>query len=102
MNSNFSRQSIHKQGVPLEKLAVVPLAYENETPANARAARDPNAPLNVLWLGQITLRKGLPYLFEAARLLKDANVRFTVAGRIVVTELGIKDKRRRMWKLSGA
>jgi glycosyltransferase involved in cell wall biosynthesis len=90
VNSHFSRQSIHKQGVPLEKLAVVPLAYENETPANARGARDPNAPLNVLWLGQITLRKGLPYLFEAARLLKDANVRFTVAGRVVVTELGLK------------
>ncbi len=90
VNSNFSRQSIHKQGVPLEKLAVVPLAYENETPAVARAVRDPHAPLNVLWLGQITLRKGLPYLFEAARLLKDANVRFTVAGRIVVTEMGLK------------
>jgi glycosyltransferase involved in cell wall biosynthesis len=90
VNSEFSRQSIHKQGVPLEKLAVVPLAYENETPANARTGRDAHAPLNVLWLGQITLRKGLPYLFEAARLLKDANVRFTVAGRIVVTELGLK------------
>ncbi len=90
VNSQFSRQAIHKQGVPLEKLVVVPLAYENETPANARDARIASAPLKVLWLGQIVLRKGLPYLFEAARLLQNANVRFTVAGRIGITELGLK------------
>jgi glycosyltransferase involved in cell wall biosynthesis len=69
--------------VPAEKIVTVPLAYEAEVgrtrPVNARE------PLSVLSLGNVTLGKGVQYLFEAARLLQGENVSFTVAGPIGIT-----------------
>jgi glycosyltransferase involved in cell wall biosynthesis len=41
-------------------------------------------PLNVLWLGSVNLRKGIPYLIEAAHQLPD--VRFTVAGPLDISK----------------
>jgi len=89
VNSEFSRQAIHRQGVPLEKLVVVPLAYEAEGHAPKPRTGQRKGPLQVLWLGQIVLRKGIPYLFEAARLLQKENVQFTVAGRIGISASAI-------------
>ncbi len=90
VNSEFSRRAIHKQGAPLEKLLVVPLAYEVEAPVTNKVVSGRDKPLEVLWLGQIVLRKGIPYLFEAARLLLKANIRFRVAGRIGISETALK------------
>ncbi|HVS71486.1 MAG TPA: glycosyltransferase family 4 protein [Phycisphaerae bacterium] len=90
VNSEFSRRAIHQQGVPLEKIAVVPLAYEPEAPVAIKTVSPPDQPLQVLWLGQIVLRKGIPYLFEAARQLQSENIRFTVAGRIGISETALR------------
>lgn len=90
VNSEFSRRAIHSQGVPLEKIAVVPLAYEAEAPVAGKTASPPGTPLHVLWVGQIVLRKGIPYLFEAARQLQSENIRFTVAGYVGISETALK------------
>ncbi|MGA2499310.1 MAG: glycosyltransferase family 4 protein [Tepidisphaeraceae bacterium] len=90
VNSEFSRRAIHKQGAPLDKLLVVPLAYEVEAPVTSKVVPGRDTPLEVLWLGQIVLRKGIPYLFEAARLLLKENIRFRVAGRIGISETAVK------------
>jgi glycosyltransferase involved in cell wall biosynthesis len=90
VNSEFSRRAIHSQGVPLEKLAVVPLAYEAEAPLDHKTVSPPEKPLQVLWLGQIVLRKGIPYLFEAARKLQSENIRFAVAGRLGISAEALK------------
>ena len=86
VNSEWSREALVAQGVPPEKVAVVPLAYD--TPANNAPDRPaPNQRLTVLWLGQVILRKGIQYLFEAARRLRSQRVEVVVAGPI-----GISDK----------
>lgn len=79
VNSEWSRAALIAQGVPEHKLVVLPLAYEppNDLAAHKRAD---TAPLTVLWLGQVVLRKGIQYLLEAARRLRSRNVRFLVAG----------------------
>lgn len=83
VNSSWSRDALVRQGVPAEKIVTVPLAYEADVgrtrPVNARE------PLSVLSLGNVTLGKGVQYLFEAARLLQSENVSFTVAGPIGIT-----------------
>jgi glycosyltransferase involved in cell wall biosynthesis len=85
VNSEFSRRAWIEQGVPDEKIIVVPLAYE--PPDNPAAPRRPHdRPLTILWLGSVILRKGIPYLVEAARSLRDANVKFIVAGPIRIAE----------------
>jgi glycosyltransferase involved in cell wall biosynthesis len=89
VNSDWSKQALIRQGVDAAKLQVVPLVYES--PASApRSPRNSSAPLQVLWLGQVILRKGIPYLLEAARQLVDENIRFTVAGWVGISESAVK------------
>jgi glycosyltransferase involved in cell wall biosynthesis len=88
VNSNFSKQAAMREGLAESKIIVVPLAYEAETASPPPRGNSAGRPLRVLWLGQIVLRKGIPYLFEAAQRLK--NVEFTVAGRIGISETGLR------------
>jgi glycosyltransferase involved in cell wall biosynthesis len=118
VNSEFCRQALLQQGVPAEKLFVVPLCYEAESggwkvengrwkteegrrkmEARSGGIRCPNShlsssisdsPLRVLFLGQVILRKGIQYLVEAARLMPPARVRFDVVGPIGVSAMAIQ------------
>ena len=87
VNSEFSRRAIHRQGVPLEKIVVVPLAYESSAtvpPGPKKFCGD--RPLQVLFLGQVTVGKGIPYLMQAAEMLRDEHVSFTIVGPIRISE----------------
>jgi glycosyltransferase involved in cell wall biosynthesis len=100
VNSEWSRQALIRQGVPEKKLLIVPLAYEinkNSEVRNQESGRGlPNPefriqnPLKVLFLGQVILRKGIQYLIEAARLLKNDPVHFDVVGPIGISEDALK------------
>jgi glycosyltransferase involved in cell wall biosynthesis len=70
-----------KEGVPAEKMEIVPLVYE-ETVGGLPAERPAKEGLNleILFLGQINLRKGMGRLLEAMRLLKDEPISLTLAG----------------------
>jgi glycosyltransferase involved in cell wall biosynthesis len=86
--SPWTRQAIIDQGVPPEKVVVVPLAYEPLAPV-IRTPAPSDKPLTVLWLGTVNLRKGIPYLLEAARILKDRNIQFVIAGQLSVSKLAL-------------
>jgi glycosyltransferase involved in cell wall biosynthesis len=83
VNSEWSKRALLEQGVDSDKLVVLPLAY---LPVGDGPPRRPRRgdPLKVLWLGTLSLRKGLAYAIEAARLLANAPVRFTFAGPLEV------------------
>lgn len=84
VNSAWSKAALIAQGVPAEKIIVVPLAYEvGQVPARTANRSDP---LAVLWLGTVGLRKGIQYLIEAARFLQNDNIRVTVAGPIGISD----------------
>ena len=98
VNSEFCQNALVKQGVPPEKLFVLPLCYEPEergrNVVSKQPASDPSrfqlsafgssasSPLRVLFLGQVILRKGIQYLIEAARKLENENIRFDVVGPV--------------------
>ena len=92
VNSEFCRQALVQQGVPVKKLLVVPLCYEpdqselkaNELPPDL-GAKQKKDPLRVLFLGQVILRKGIQYLLSAARLLERENIHFDVVGSIGIS-----------------
>ena len=87
VNSEFSRQALLRQGVPPDKLVVVPLCYEAD--ASIRKSeignRKSDEPLRVLFLGQVILRKGIQYLLTAARQLEKVNIHFDVVGPIGIS-----------------
>ena len=82
VNSEWSKQLLEEQNVSADKIHVVPLAYE--PPEREGRSEGVSLPLNVLWLGTVNLRKGIPYLVEAARQLTDVPVRFRIVGPIRV------------------
>ena len=91
VNSEYSRQALLQQGVPSEKLAVIPLCYEaSEVNRTSRIAnRKSSAPVRVLFLGQVILRKGIQYLLAAARQLERENIHFDVVGPVGISREAI-------------
>ncbi len=86
VNSLWSRDALTREGVPPAKITVIPLAYEpsqastgfqREYPVKFTTAR----PLRVLFLGQVTLVKGILALLDAVRLLEHEPVEFWIVGR---------------------
>jgi len=87
VNSEWSRSALISEGVPAPRIEVIPLAYERGAPIAER--RYPDAfseerPLELLFLGQVNLRKGIAEMCDALRLLADVPVRVTVAGPLQV------------------
>ena len=103
VNSDWARRALLKQGVPAEKLAIIPLCYEPNAEtlktemlkldgisACQNVSLSAFSPLRVLFLGQVILRKGIQYLVEAAKLLENEPVHFDVVGPIGISEAAIK------------
>jgi glycosyltransferase involved in cell wall biosynthesis len=89
VNSFWSLDALVGEGIPADRIRVVPLAYKPPPDALEFRRHYPNSfdsvrPLRVLFLGQINLRKGIGPLLEAIRLLRDEPVEFTLAGDIQV------------------
>lgn len=83
VNSEWSRDCLLKEGVPPEKMEVVPLVYQNaaEAPTETPTYRNTEIPkLRLLFLGQIILRKGIGRLLDAMRLLQNEPIELTLAG----------------------
>ena len=95
VNSEWSREGLTRSGVPAGKLTVHPLAYEaGEIGDPKSAGRQVKSypdhftnerPMRVLFLGQVNLRKGIARLLDAARILRDEPVEFSIVGPMHVT-----------------
>ena len=91
VNSEWTAGALVRQGVPREKLHVVPLAFEPPAvDASERSQKPAGGPLVVLWLGNVVLQKGIQYLIAAARLLTDRPIRFLVAGHVGISDAAVR------------
>ena len=87
VNSAWTRDAVLKLGVAAEKVAIVPLAYElDSVPPETHPVRDESEPLRVLFLGQANLRKGIPYLLDAAAQLRGEPVQIDIVGPIAIAD----------------
>jgi glycosyltransferase involved in cell wall biosynthesis len=89
VNSAWSADALVRQGVPRERIVIVPLAYEPRVRLHEPRPRN-DGPLRVLWLGNVILRKGIQYLIEAARLLSDRSIRIVVVGPVRISERAVR------------
>lgn len=85
VNSEWSKQLLARAGVDDRKLVVTPVVYESSGSGTLCAHAYPQAfdaarPLRVLFLGALTLRKGVVEALEAARALADRPVQFLFVG----------------------
>ena len=89
VNSEWSLEALVQQGVPRQKIIVVPLAIDLKHGDVLQPAKaDGN--LKVLWLGSVILRKGIQYLVEAARKLERRGVEFLLAGPLGVSQTAVQ------------
>jgi glycosyltransferase involved in cell wall biosynthesis len=75
--SEFVRDHVVAEGVPAERCVVVPYGVDAKDHSSA-AIRTPG-PLRILTIGEVGLRKGSPYVLQAAERLGSA-VRMRMAG----------------------
>nr|WP_226895244.1 glycosyltransferase family 4 protein [Luteolibacter marinus] len=84
VNSGWSYEALRSEGVPAERLHVVPIPYEApERSASRRRYPErftPARPLRLLFLGQVNLRKGVAELLGAMARLADQPVELHLVG----------------------
>jgi len=89
VNSEWSLRALEVEGISAKKIRVVPLAYSPTVDAVSFQRSYPETfsaqrPMRVLFLGQVTLAKGLVPLLEAADELRDKPVEFHIVGPLHV------------------
>jgi len=82
VGSSFAMKSFITQGVPKEKIRIVP--YGTDVALFKKVSRNssPSDPLRVVFVGRIGQLKGISYLLEAARRLPGKQFSFTLVGGI--------------------
>src|ERR1035437_3088424 len=76
--SSFSRRSFLEMGVPAEKIHTIPYGVRLEI--FAKVADPPKDAFEVLFAGQVSLRKGVPYLLQAFAKLNHPAKRLRFVG----------------------
>lgn len=89
VNSEWTKKAIAGQGADAAKIETIPLAYEGPVEQHREREHRRSGRLRVLWVGNVSLGKGIPYLVEAARMLIKQPVDFVVAGRIQISRHAI-------------
>jgi glycosyltransferase involved in cell wall biosynthesis len=99
VNSEFSRRALIQQGVPAGRLVVMPLCYEAATETTWLPLPEISAaaPLRVLFLGQVILRKGIQYLLSAAKKLEGENIRFDIVGPVGISDEAVSTAPRNVY-----
>jgi glycosyltransferase involved in cell wall biosynthesis len=96
VNSEWSQEGLIREGVPAEKIAIIPLAHEEADVGHRTSdVRFPRSypdrftrerPLHVLFLGLVNLRKGVARLLKAAQILRDEPVEFWMVGPVEIAK----------------
>lgn len=85
--SQFVVDGIAECGGPFHKCRVVPYGVDlSAYPIKQPRPRLPVEPLRVLFAGEVGLRKGAPWLFEALRTLGPARIEARFAGPIALSD----------------
>ncbi len=76
--SGFAQRSFIKMGIAAEKVKTIPYGVRLER--FQRTGEPPKDFFNVMFAGTVSLRKGIPYLLEAFRMLRHPRKRLRLAG----------------------
>src|SRR5882757_7804852 len=78
--STVAKRSFVQMGVPAEKVHVIP--YGVRLDQFARTVEPPADSFELLFAGQVSLRKGIPYLLDAFSRLKHPKKHLTIVGSV--------------------
>lgn len=89
--SDYVRDGLIEVGVDASRISVLPYAMDvsHITPA---VHQEKTGPLTVAFVGAVSLRKGVPYVFDVARRLQSRAVRFVLMGPVLLSDKALKEK----------
>ena len=82
--SSFTKMTLIENGIPGDRIVVVPYGVDPTKYPPRQKAAPRSGPLRVMWLGQLTQRKGLTYFLDALRRLKGKHITAVIRGRGLV------------------
>jgi starch synthase len=93
--SSFHIETFVEMGIEREKFLEVPLGVDTDVfrerpDPTLRAGKDRAAAFRVLFVGQVTQRKGLSYLLEGFRQAAIPSSELTIVGNIVGTDMPLR------------
>jgi glycosyltransferase involved in cell wall biosynthesis len=96
--SSYTASTLAQNGVPRQQIHVVPYGVDFEEYACRDRSPSARAPFRVVWVGNMTQRKGLSYFLEAVGAIPQENLEVLVCGnyaieRQVIQEYGIRSIR---------
>ncbi|MBD3306151.1 glycosyltransferase [candidate division KSB3 bacterium] len=91
VTSEFTRQGLLEEGIDEDRILLTPLGVDPEhfvplpPDSSIRKGQEANTPerFRVLYVGQICVRKGIPYLLEAWRKLRLRQAELVLVGDVV-------------------
>ncbi len=89
--SAFVVDALAQVGGPAEKCRVVSYGYSSSVTPQNFSQREPAGKLRVLFVGTVDLRKGVPYLLQAAKIVGTGNAEFRIVGPIGVTDEAVQE-----------
>jgi starch synthase len=78
--SHFAARSFFSHGVPPEKIRVIPMGVRLDT--FQPLGEPPSDEFNVIFAGQVAVRKGIPYLLQAFTSLQHPRKRLRIVGAV--------------------
>jgi glycosyltransferase involved in cell wall biosynthesis len=90
--SEFARQTYLDQGFPPEKVRKT--VYGVDLSRFTKCGDPSSDDFDVLFVGQLNLRKGVPYLLQAFRALRHPRKRLRLVGRVTPEVRGMVDRER--------
>jgi glycosyltransferase involved in cell wall biosynthesis len=78
--SQFAARSYVRHGVDPSKVQVVPLGVDLDTFSPAQKALQRSGSLKVLYVGRLSVRKGVPCLLKAMELVDQSSIQLTMIG----------------------
>ncbi len=98
--SEFVRQGLISQGMAPAKIQVVPYGVDINRYSGPKEAWNGKRPLRVLFVGGVTIRKGVQYLYEALRILGHPLIETRLVGPVSLSEMA-KIKMGKVAELTG-
>jgi glycosyltransferase involved in cell wall biosynthesis len=86
--SDYVRDTLQAVGVPRERISVLPYGVDVER-FRPRGGPRPPGPVRLLFVGQLSQRKGLAYLLEAVASLPPGLVQTTLIGPLVAPKAAL-------------
>ena len=88
--SDYVKDTLVEIGVAPERVHILPFGVRLDRFRPPETPKKPDGKLRLLYVGQISQRKGLKYLLEAVRRLNDPAIQLTLVGGMVGSGAGLK------------